>query len=377
MPDDRKKMILSRCAKRAEKISRKKHRFSRQDGRWTFDEFSKLVSQHACGLLDARLRPRDTLALDLEDFQLENIVSFYASALADLHVAHVEGSTGDFLAASVARAAIVSRSNVDNYFAAIPQLEGHAYGTEFRFPEVPSLKTLIQTGRDPIPGFISYEGVSVSDPMPNPLVKIGAMQTAESTLAVSLAEHPSYYSQAAFVKAGAHFGESLALNFQDRVMVAVPQNTFYGMACGIVPCITYGSLLIVDGPDFNAERAIELFLREKGNTLVVSPQNLAQLLASENFSKVAQHINKLSLGTSFLNLIRFHVIISYPFLSVLDQHSPSFRTASLQGQAVSMCPNLQVFNVAFADDRVAVGPIFQSGNLQKVSSLAVFDLVVC
>ena len=314
-----------------------------EDGRWTFGEFSKMVSGHACGLLDARIRPHDTIAFDLDDFQLENIVSFYASAMAGLHVAHVDGTpTGPFLAKSVARGAIVNRENVDNYYAAVEHLEGHAYGSEFRFPEFPALKTLIQTGRDPIPAFISYEGVSVGDPMPNPLIKTDANITSDSTVAVHLSG-PNYYSQEGFVKAGQNFGESLALNFQDRIMMSVPQNTFYGMTCGIVPCIAFGSLLILDGPKFDAEKTIELIFREKANTLITSPQNLQQLLASSNVSTIAEQITKLSL--------------------VIDQHAPSFKTASLQTEAMNRFSKLSIFNVAFADDRVAVGPLFQSANL--------------
>jgi hypothetical protein len=73
---------------------------------------------------------------------------------------------------SGARGALVARNRVGHYYAAIPRLEFAAYGAPYSFGEFPALKMLIQTGRDPLPGFYGYEALYVSDPMPDPLAKL-------------------------------------------------------------------------------------------------------------------------------------------------------------------------------------------------------------
>jgi hypothetical protein len=57
-------------------------------------------------------------------------------------------------------------------------------------------------------------------------------------------------------QAGTVFGSDLGLGFQDRVLVALPQNRLSGIAYGIVPCIAHAALFVLDGPDFNAERQV-------------------------------------------------------------------------------------------------------------------------
>ncbi len=163
---------------------------------------SKLVSEHSCGLLDARLRPRDSVLLHLEPFELENVVSFLGGANAALRCVFADDSlsVASALASSRVRGAVVSRAHIRQYYHAIAELESTPYGENYRFSQFPDLKMLLQTGRDPVPGFYTYESTFVSGAMPDPLPSILQQLKGDSEVALSLGDKSRAYSHAALIK---------------------------------------------------------------------------------------------------------------------------------------------------------------------------------
>jgi hypothetical protein len=142
------------------------------------------------------------LLLHLGEFELENVVSFFAGASAALRmsVMNEQKSVGDALNESQARGAIVTRQHVDSYFKTISELERTPYGRDYAFVDFPNVKMLLQTGRDPIPGFYSYESTFVSGAMPDPLPAILQQLTGESEVAFSLSDKKKSFSHAALIK---------------------------------------------------------------------------------------------------------------------------------------------------------------------------------
>ncbi len=298
-------------------------------------------------LLDARFRPHDALLLHLSEYELENVVSFLAAAAADLRVVGLEARADDAhavstaLGASKARGAIVNRDFVGSYYKAISELEGTRFGENYKFIEFPGLKMLLQTGRDPIPGFYTYESTFVTGALGDPLGKIGRQVSGDSELAFSFADSQltkrNAFTHGALIEAGTKFGSELGLSFQDRVQVMVPQNKLYGMAVGIVPCIAHASLFILDAPQFVAERQVELLEQERTTTIVATPSTFQKLTSAKNF-KPAEGVTKLAL--------------------VVDQSlalEKSLLSAALAQAKISF-PKLATTLVSNVDDRVALGP---------------------
>ena len=296
-------------------------------------------------MLDARFRPGDSLLLHLDEFELENVVSFLGAAAAGLRVgfaASLGENVSKLLSATGARGAIASRSRIRAYYDAIRELEGTPYGENYNFLDFPHLKMLIHTGRDPVPGFYTYESTYVKDPLPSPVVAIGKQLKADSELAFSFADaglaSRVSFSHAAVVQAGVRLGEELGLNFQDRVLVAVPQNRLFGLSCGVIPCIAHAALFVLDGPAFDAQRQAELLLTSKASSLIASPTLLSQIVSASNF-KPSELVTKLAL--------------------VVDQSSATEKgaLAGALGQAKISFPKLATTLVASVDDRVAAGPV--------------------
>ena len=279
------------------------------------------------------------MVLHLGEFELEGVVSFLAAALASLSVstAGAGSSVGATLAG--ARGAVVAREHLRAYYNAIRELETTPYGESYRFSEYPELKMLLQTGREPVPGFYTYESTFVTGATPNPLKNLATTGNSELAYSLGADGKKKSFSHAALIQAATKFGDDLALGFQDRVLVAVPQNKLYGMACGIVPCITHASLFVLDGPIFDAERQVALMEAEQANVVVATPTLLQKLLAVPGMRKAAENVNKLAV--------------------VVDQSSAleKQQADAALGQAKIAFPKLAVTVVASVDDRTAIGPI--------------------
>jgi hypothetical protein len=119
-------------------------------------------------------------------------------------------------------------------------------------------------------------------------------------------------------QAGTQFGSDLALNFQDRVLVALPQNRLSGIACGIVPCLAHASLFVLDGPDFDAKRQVALLAQEGCNVLVGSPSLLQKIFAVPEFSKSADKISKIAIVVDQVFVIRLKVFSVCSFFLFLE-----------------------------------------------------------
>ncbi len=283
------------------------------------------------------------MLLHLNEFEFENVVSFLGAAAAGLRVGMVgagedAAAVTSALNATKARGAIVSRQRIRAYYDAIRELEGTRYGDNYNFLDFPHVKMLIHAGRDPVPGFYTYESTYVKDPMPDPLVAIGKQLKADSELAFSLADSKrNSFSHASVVQTGVALGEELGLNFQDRVLVAMPQNRLFGLTCGVVPCIAHAALFVLDGPVFDAQRQAELLSTSKATTVIATPSLLSKIVSASNF-KPSELVTKLAL--------------------VVDQSSAAEKgaVAGAAGQAKIAFPRLAATLVASVDDRQAPGP---------------------
>lgn len=95
----------------------------------------------------------------------------------------------------------MARTHIREYFDAISELERTPYGENYKFTDFPNVKMLLQTGRDPVPGFYTYESTFVGNPMPDPLPEIVSKINGESAVAFSLGDAKKVYSHAALIKA--------------------------------------------------------------------------------------------------------------------------------------------------------------------------------
>jgi hypothetical protein len=154
------------------------------------------------GLLDARFRPHDSMLLHLGEFQLENVVSFLAGASVALRggVVDDKSSVGAALKASEARGAIVSREFIRQYYDTIAELERTPYGKSYNFVDFPKVKMMLQTGRDPVPGFYTYESTFVSGAMPDPIPVIVKQLSGDSEVAFSFGGKKNTFSHADLIK---------------------------------------------------------------------------------------------------------------------------------------------------------------------------------
>lgn len=145
---------------------------------------------------------------------------------------------------------------------------------------------LLQTGRDPLPGFYTYEGTFVANPIPDPVTAIAPQVTSESEVAFSKRGGTGRvsFTQGQLVSAGRQFGADLALSFQDRVFCAVPQNRLYGITTGIVPCVAHAALFVLDGPTFDPERQASLLASEQCTAVVAAPSLLGKVLSAKSFA---------------------------------------------------------------------------------------------
>jgi non-ribosomal peptide synthetase component F len=155
---------------------------------------------------------------------------------------------------------------------------------------------LIQTGRAPVPGFYTYESTFVRDDMTHRLDQIRA-QISPDTTAASQQQGAGeiLHSQKSIVQNGHKLAQAVGLNFQDRVLVGVPQNSIEGFTFGIVPCITEGSLFIMDqGNHFDVESNIDLVQKEYANVIVASEENVKAIVDSANAHKIAEQVKKVA-----------------------------------------------------------------------------------
>jgi fatty-acyl-CoA synthase len=277
------------------------HQYYEQEPlRFTWQQLSKQVSALSCGLLDARLRSGDNIAGMLPSYNSESLILQWAAARAGCAVHHGQNSPlcGDqeiarLLDSCDARIAMmeakVGRENrLEALQRVVVEYQDWRRGDPMRSRRFPSLKNVVQTGSTSLPGTVRLIDTFLGEPLPDPLVKIEARLTPQSTLAAHYAVaddgEPSLLSHGAVVGNAIAFAKRAGFTGDDRVLLTLPLNTAAGHTAALAALAPLGVAVLsaadTSGAALDVDAMIANIGRQRCTVLVAAPSTLRAVVES-------------------------------------------------------------------------------------------------
>ena len=269
------------------------HQYSSDDQslRWTWSELQRYSDALACGFVAARIRPGDSVVLQMPS-ESENLLSVIAAGKMGARAVQIDDNSGpaavrEALRASNARSAIFAPVNQDQtedrvamYRQVIPELQDWPWDEPLRLPAFPNLKAVVQIGSENHQGFLSFRDIFLHHPWPSPLPAIAArLQDGQAPLLSVLQQGPAPldFSQAAVLRAASSLADRLALTPDDRVASALPLDTPLGQTA-LFAVMAARAVMIVVSATPDAPALLAGLRDEHASVLVADVSSLQALL---------------------------------------------------------------------------------------------------
>jgi fatty-acyl-CoA synthase len=254
-----------------------------QSLRFTFAEFDRAVERLARGMIACGLEPGERIGIWAPNCA-EWVLTLFAAARAGLTLVNLNPAYRtteiDFALSLVGCRALVfaprfkSSDYADMLASLIPELAAAAPG-RLVCAAFPELRLLIQLGKVPLAGTLSFEDLaaaghdldetvlkSIENGVdPDDVVNIQFTSGTTGTPKGAALTHFNIVNNGFFV------GEGMGLTADDRVCIPVPLYHCFGMVLGVLAAMTHGAASILSGDGFDPVAVLETVANERCTAL--------------------------------------------------------------------------------------------------------------
>jgi fatty-acyl-CoA synthase len=272
-----------------------------QSVRFTFAELDRQIDQVARGMVACGLKPGERIGIWAPNCA-EWILTLFGAARAGLVLVNINpayrNTELEFALRLVGCRALVfaPRFKSSDYAAMlsslIPELAAATPG-RLACAAFPELRLLVQLGREPLSGTLSFDELMISGRQ----LDEGALASIEKQLDADQVFNIQFTSGTTGTPKGAaltHFnivnngffvGEGLRLTADDSVCIPVPLYHCFGMVLGVLAAMTHGAASVLSGEGFEPLAVLETVARERCTALHGVPTMFIAELEHPRFSE--------------------------------------------------------------------------------------------
>jgi fatty-acyl-CoA synthase len=272
-----------------------------QSVRLTFAELDRQIDEVARGMVACGLKPGERIGIWAPNCA-EWILTLFGAARAGLVLVNINpayrNTELEFALRLVGCRALVfaPRFKSSDYAAMlsslIPELAAATPG-RLACAAFPELRLLVQLGREPLSGTLSFDELMISGRQ----LDEGALASIEKQLDADQVFNIQFTSGTTGTPKGAaltHFnivnngffvGEGLRLTADDSVCIPVPLYHCFGMVLGVLAAMTHGAASVLSGEGFEPLAVLETVARERCTALHGVPTMFIAELEHPRFSE--------------------------------------------------------------------------------------------
>jgi fatty-acyl-CoA synthase len=254
-----------------------------QSLRFTFAEFDRAVERIARGMIACGLEPGERIGIWAPNCA-EWVLTLFAAARAGLTLVNLNPAYRtteiDFALSLVGCRALVfaPRFKTSDYAgmlaSLIPELEAAAPG-RLVCAAFPELRLLIQLGKVPLAGTLSFEDLAAAghDLDETVLASIESRVDPDDVFNIQFTSGTTGTPKGAalthfnIVNNGFFVGEGMGLTADDRVCIPVPLYHCFGMVLGVLAAMTHGAASILSGDGFDPVAVLTTVANERCTAL--------------------------------------------------------------------------------------------------------------
>jgi fatty-acyl-CoA synthase len=254
-----------------------------QSLRFTFAEFDRAVERIARGMIACGLEPGERIGIWAPNCA-EWVLTLFAAARAGLTLVNLNPAYRtteiDFALSLVGcRALVFARRFKTSDYAGmlaslIPELEAAAPG-RLVCAAFPELRLLIQLGKVPLAGTLSFEDLAAAghDLDETVLASIESRVDPDDVFNIQFTSGTTGTPKGAalthfnIVNNGFFVGEGMGLTADDRVCIPVPLYHCFGMVLGVLAAMTHGAASILSGDGFDPVAVLTTVANERCTAL--------------------------------------------------------------------------------------------------------------
>ncbi len=254
-----------------------------QSLRFTFAEFDRAVERIARGMIACGLEPGERIGIWAPNCA-EWVLTLFAAARAGLTLVNLNPAYRtmemDFALRLVGCRALVfaPRFKTSDYMgmlaSLIPELEAAAPG-RLVCAAFPELRLLIQLGKVPLAGTLSFEDLAAAghDLDETVLASIESRVDPDDVFNIQFTSGTTGTPKGAalthfnIVNNGFFVGEGMGLTADDRVCIPVPLYHCFGMVLGVLAAMTHGAASVLSGDGFDPVAVLATVANERCTAL--------------------------------------------------------------------------------------------------------------
>jgi fatty-acyl-CoA synthase len=254
-----------------------------QSLRFTFAEFDRAVERIARGMIACGLEPGERIGIWAPNCA-EWVLTLFAAARAGLTLVNLNPAYRtmemDFALRLVGCRALVfaPRFKTSDYMgmlaSLIPELEAAAPG-RLVCAAFPELRLLIQLGKVPLAGTLSFEDLAAAghDLDETVLASIESRVDPDDVFNIQFTSGTTGTPKGAalthfnIVNNGFFVGEGMALTADDRICIPVPLYHCFGMVLGVLAAMTHGAASVLSGEGFDPVAVLTTVANERCTAL--------------------------------------------------------------------------------------------------------------
>ena len=172
-----------------------------------------------------------------------------------------------------------------------PEIDAATSG-RLQAKRAPQLLTVVQLGRQGVPGMLSFaELMARGDPNDPAIDAAGATLTSSDPINIQFTSGTTGFPKGAtlthrnILNNGFFIGEAMKLSEHDRLCVPVPLYHCFGMVLGNLACLTHGSAIVYPNDGFDPLTVLETVQAEKCTGLHGVPTMFIAELAQARFAE--------------------------------------------------------------------------------------------
>jgi fatty-acyl-CoA synthase len=272
-----------------------------QDVRWNYRELGTKVDALATGLIALGLEPGERIGIWSPN-NAEWVVTQFAAAKAGLILVTINPAYRltelEYALNKVACCALITATafKTSDYMGMIatlaPELR-HTSQAHLKAPRLPSLRMVIQIGKESIPNVVPFERVyTMGGPAERArLAELGDTLQFDEPINIQFTSGTTGLPKGAtlthhnILNNGYFLGEAMGYTEEDKVCIPVPLYHCFGMVIGNLACVTHGAAMVLPGEGFDPLATLQAVAAERCTSLYGVPTMFISELDQPEFGK--------------------------------------------------------------------------------------------